>query len=374
MTLEKKKQFERVSLLPIQESDEEWDIVIREAQEEGRDLAKELRQELEEIREELIAVIPERFHPYVQDDTLNTPTLPKQVRDDYVGWMKEQHRLFENTLEKAGESREEALPLLSEHAQEVFQDSLHDGVVTNVERIGNDLAVMLDMKGGFTSKAIILLKFVNVSSEEGFLESGSYYIYDELRRTDKGVALRVIFDCPEMQWTVECETIEAAYYFRPATYFERDEEMGLHEYVESLNSAYRHVFINDAIVPWNLETPQRKDDGFYVGGIKVAETTEECIEHIYCETYEDPYAIFSIPLPQEELEEAALGDNLEMQVRAFNTLYAEPETNKEIINRIFRNITVHEGNEMIVSVMVSHFEELGLLDEDIVNRFRDAFE
>lgn len=374
LTLEKKRQFERISVLPIHESDDDWAIVIREAQEEGRNMDEELRQELEEVRDELIAVIPERFHSYVHDYTLNTPALAKQVRDDYMGWMKKQARLFENVLKKAWESRKEALPLLPQHAQDVFEDSLHDGVVTSVERIGSDLAIMFDMKGGFTSKAIIILKFVNISSEEGCVETGSYYVYDELRRVDKGIALRVIFDSPEMQWTVECETIEAAYYFRPVTYLEREGDMELKEYVESLNPAYRHVFITDAIVPWNLEMPQKKEDGFYIGGIKVAETMEECIERIFCDTYEDPYAIFSIPLPQEELEEAALGGDMELQVRAFNTLYAEPMANKEVINRIFRKIIVNEENEMIISVMAGHFGELGLLDEDIMTRFDELSE
>ena len=374
LTLEKKRQFERASVLPIHESDDDWAIVIREAQEEGRNLDEELRQELEEVRDELVAVIPGRFHPYVHDYTLNTPALAKEVRDDYLDWMKKQAGLFENVLDKAREGREEAVPLLPQHAQEVFRDSLHDGVVTNTERTGNDLALMFGMEGGFTSKAIIVLKFVNIVSEEGSVEIGSYYVYDELRRADKGVALRVIFDCPEMQWTVECETIEAAYYFRPVAYLERDEDMDLQEYVESLNPAYRHVFITDAIVPWNLEIPQRKDDGFYVGGIKVAETREECIERIFCDTYEDPYAVFSIPLPQEELEEAALGSDLELQVRAFNTLYADPMANKEVINRIFRKITVHEENEMVISVMVGHFGELGLLDEEIMAKFDELSE
>lgn len=34
LTLEEKKKLERASLLPIQESDDDWEIAIREAQEE----------------------------------------------------------------------------------------------------------------------------------------------------------------------------------------------------------------------------------------------------------------------------------------------------------------------------------------------------
>lgn len=371
LTVEEKKKFERASLLPIQESNDDWEIAIQEAQEEGRDLAAELSEELEEVHEELLAVIPERFHTYVHDGTLNTPFLAKEVRDDYIGWIQEHERQFETMLERAAKGREAVMPFLSPTAQKVFQDSLHDGKIINIERSGNDLAVMLDMEGGFTPKAIIVLKFVNILHEEGKPEIGSWYIYDELRKRDGKVAVRVIFDCPETQWTIECETIEADYYFRPASYFERGEEVELRVYVNTLNPSYRYFFISDTIVPWDLKMPTTKADGLYIEGGKVADTVAGCIEHIYCDTYEDPYAIFSIPIPAEELEEAALGDDLERRVRAFNTLYDNPVPNKDIINRIFRKIEFEEGNDMMISIMVNHFRELEVLDEANIQKFKD---
>lgn len=296
------------------------------------------------------------------------------MRDDYIGWIREHERQFETMLERAAEGREAVMPLLSPTAQEVFQDSLHDGTIINIQRSGNDLTVMLDMEGGFTPKAIIVLKFVNILKEEGTPEIGSWYIYDEFRKRGGKVALRVIFDCPETQWTIECETIEADYYFRPASYFERGEGMDLRDYVDTLNPSYRYFFISDTIVPWDLKMPTTKADGLYIEGVKVAETAAACIKHIYCGTYEDPYAIFSVALPAEELEEAALGDDLERRVRAFNTLYDDPVPNKEIINRIFGEIEIQDENEMMILVMVNHFKELGLLDAANIEKFREVLE
>ncbi|WP_413362636.1 DUF4085 family protein [Lysinibacillus sp. 3P01SB] len=374
LTIEEKRKFERTSLLPIQESDDNWDIVIREAEEEGRNLDEELSAELQEIREELLTFLPQRFHPYIHNRTINTPLLAKDVRNDYIEWMHGQQRIFEMILEQAGQGREEVMPILTKNAQEIFQDSLHDGVIANIERSGNDVAIMLNMESGFTPKAMIVLRFINVWNEEGSPEIGSWYIYDELRKVNGRVALRVIFDCPEMQWTIECETIEAAYYFRPASYFEREEGIGLQDYIESLNSSYRYAFISDSILPWDLKMPAEKADGLYIEEVKVAETAAECIERIYCDTYEDPYAVFSIPLPVEELEEAALGDDVERRVRAFNTLYDNPSPNKEIINRIFHKIIIHEENEMMVSIMVNHFKKIGILDEKNTKKFQNILD
>lgn len=374
LTIEEKRKFERTSLLPIQESDDDWDIVIREAEEEGRNLDEELSAELQEIREELLTFLPQRFHPYIYNRTINTPLLAKDVRNDYIEWMHGQQRIFEMILEQAGQGREEVMPILTKNAQEIFQDSLHDGVIANIERSGNDVAIMLNMESGFTPKAMIVLRFINVWNEEGSPEIGSWYIYDELRKVNGRVALRVIFDCPEIQWTIECETIEAAYYFRPASYFEREEGIGLQDYIESLNSSYRYAFISDSILPWDLKMPSEKADGLYIEEVKVAETAAECIERIYCDTYEDPYAVFSIPLPVEELEEAALGDDVERRVRAFNTLYDTPSSNKEIINRIFHKIIIHEENEMMVSIMVNHFKKIGILDEKNTKKFQNILD
>lgn len=374
LTIEEKRKFERTSLLPIQESDDDWDIVIREAEEEGRNLDEELSAELQEIREELLTFLPQRFHPYIYNRTINTPLLAKDVRNDYIEWMHGQQRIFEMILEQAGQGREEVMPILTKNAQEIFQDSLHDGVIANIERSGNDVAIMLNMESGFTPKAMIVLRFINVWNEEGSPEIGSWYIYDELRKVNGRVALRVIFDCPEIQWTIECETIEAAYYFRPASYFEREEGIGLQDYIESLNSSYRYAFISDSILPWDLKMPSEKADGLYIEEVKVAETAAECIERIYCDTYEDPYAVFSIPLPVEELEEAALGDDVERRVRAFNTLYDTPSSNKEIINRIFHKIIIHEENEMMVSIMVNHFKKIGILDEKNTKKFQNIWD
>lgn len=121
LTIEEKRKFERTSLLPIQESDDDWDIVIREAEEEGRNLDEELSAELQEIREELLNFLPQRFHPYIYNRTINTPLLAKDVRNDYIEWMHGQQRIFEMILEQAGQGREEVMPILTKMHKRFFR-------------------------------------------------------------------------------------------------------------------------------------------------------------------------------------------------------------------------------------------------------------
>ena len=113
LSKEAKDHFLKSNLLPIQESDQDWEIALREAKEEGEDVIARLKEELEEVKEELIHFLPSRFIPYLENGTLNQPTLPKTVREDYLHWMREGDKQFEQVLDAAYEQTKQALPFLS---------------------------------------------------------------------------------------------------------------------------------------------------------------------------------------------------------------------------------------------------------------------
>ncbi|MFF5995426.1 DUF4085 family protein [Lysinibacillus sp. KU-BSD001] len=369
LTLQKKKESEPAHILPIRETDDEWENDLQTAREEGMDLAAELQARLDEVRERLLQVLPEKFHPYIHNDTLNTPNLPKAVREEYLAWQVALEQTFREVLNHAYTMKQQAIPYLPQSAQEVFRDSLHDAVIVNIERVGNDVTIMLNTGGGFTPKAIVILQFINVIDEIGEIEVGSYYIYDELQKTARGFALRVIWECPEVEWTIACETIEAAFYFRPVAYFEQ-QEADFETFVDQLAPHMQYFFITDRVIPWDREKLEVSADGVYVRGIKVAESLVACKSLLYCDTYEDPYAIFSVPVPVEELEHAALSNDLEWQVRAFNTLYDNPMPHREVINHILQNIHIQENNEMMIYAAVTHFKARALLDETTTEKFK----
>ncbi|CAG9621543.1 hypothetical protein BACCIP111883_02316 [Sutcliffiella rhizosphaerae] len=88
LSKEVKERFTKSNLLPIHETDEEWEYVINEAEVEGEDLAAKLREELENLKGQLLNNLPKKFIPYVEDGTLNQPILPKKIREDYLRWVK----------------------------------------------------------------------------------------------------------------------------------------------------------------------------------------------------------------------------------------------------------------------------------------------
>ena len=200
------------------------------------------------------------------------------------------------------------------------------------------------------------------------MEKESYYIYDELQKTEDGFVLRVIWDCPELEWTIHCQTIEVAHYFHPLTYHDVTEQTDWQSFYEQLHPSYQQFFISDVVIPWDLTMPKERIDGVYIHNIKVANSPQECIALVYCDIYEDPYAIFSVPVLTEELEQAIVSDDLEWKTRAFHPLYANPLAHREVINRILQKIDIQEDNALMISIMVQHFMKLELLDEETKKR------
>ena len=227
LSKEANEKFLTCNLLPIQESDHDWEIALREANEEGEDLIARLNEELQEVKEELLHVLPSRFIPYLKNSTLNQPTLPKSVREDYLKWMQEADKEFEQILDAAYENTIQAVTHLPSSVQDVFAESLHDSIIERIERDGDTLHLYVNTDGGFSSKALIHLIFKGVISEETDepIQTGQWFIYNELQKTDDGFAFRVLFDCPESQWTITMKELDAQYYYRPKEYTRlRDED------------------------------------------------------------------------------------------------------------------------------------------------------
>jgi hypothetical protein len=388
---EVKDEFLKHNLLPIHETDEEWVMTLRAAQEEGEDLTTRLKEELAEVKEQLLHVLPSRFLPYLQDGTLNQPSLPIAVRMDYLKWVNDGCKKFEKALDAAYENTKNALAFLPATVLDVFEESLHDSTIARIEREQDVLHLYVDTDGGFSSKALIHFTFKGVSSEETVvpIQVGQWFIYDELQKTDDGFAFRVLFEAPESQWTITMKEMDAEYFFRPMDYTRlRDEEKlqdtSLEEYMEGLNPEHRYWFItpddvyriqsfsgkidieNGSISFNDYETVVITEKDRYVYPLNVYNP----INFIYTDKYEDPYAQLSEPLPSEEIEAAILSDDLELQVRAWNTMYTNPHELADIINRVLKKLTITEENEMMVSIYVNQFYQEEILSEEVIEQYQ----
>lgn len=96
ISIEAKKAFSKCTALPIHETDEDWEITLREAKEEGEDINTTLKAELEKAKAELLQVLPSRFILFLENGTLNQPVLPKDVRNDYLQWVRKQEQLLKS--------------------------------------------------------------------------------------------------------------------------------------------------------------------------------------------------------------------------------------------------------------------------------------
>lgn len=388
---ETKEKHAKCNLLPIHESDEDWQIAIREAKEEGEDLIQRLKGELAEAEGELTKILPSKFIPYLENGTLNQPELPKKVREDYLQWMHEADKEFEKALEAAFEQTKFAVGYLPDAVQDVFAESLHDATIERIERTGDTLYLYINTDGGFSSKAFIHLTFHNVVEEvtDEPIQIGQWLIYYEMQKKDNGFAFRVLFDCPDAEWTITMQDIDAAYYYRPAAYVllsneGKLEETSLADYINQLNPAFRYWLITPDVI-CSIQAFSNniilEDGRLELGPNEVTITvgnksyiydleTYNPIKFIYTDVYEDPYAHFEEPVPAVELETAALSDDLTLQVRAWNTMYANFQELADIINRILLKMDITPENEMMVSVYASHFYEKGILSEAVIEKYR----
>ena len=388
---ETKVKFRKYNLLPIHESDHDWELALREAKEEGEDLFTRLKEELDEVKEELLHVLPSRFIPYLENDTLNQPTLPKTIREDYLQWMREAGREFEQVLDAAFERTKQAIPFLSTAVQDVFAESLHDSTIERIEREGDTLHLYVNTDGGFSSKSLIHFIFKGVIAEvtDVPIQVGQWLIYDELQKTDDGFAFRVLFECPENQWTIAMKELDAQYFYRPKEFTllrdeDKLEDTSITEYIATVNSEYRYWFITPHVECSILSLSENiviENGSIEIGSNEMVVTVGNDhftydlnevnpIQFIYTDIYEDPYAHFNEPVPIDELEAAALNDDLELQVRAWNTLYANPKELAVIINHVLWKMEITEENEMMLSVYTSHFYKEEILTEAVIEKFR----
>lgn len=395
LTKEVKEKFSKCHLLPIHESDDDWKMAIREAKAEGEDLFTRLKEELEEVKEELLHVLPSRFITYVENGTLNQPTLPRTVREDYLQWMQDSAKEFEQILDAAYEQTQQAVAYLPNEVQDVFAESLHDSIIERMEREGDTLHLYINTDGGFSTKSHIHLIFQDVIMEESDepLQVGQWFIYYELQKTDNGFAFRVLFDCPDAKWTITMKRMDAQYYYRPKVYTrlrdeEKLEETSLADYVPLLNPDDRYWLITPHLTCRIIAFKENlivENGKIEFGQNEMVVTVESHrfiydlkeynpIQFIYTDVYEDPYGHFNEPVPIEEIEAAALGNDLELQVRAWNTMYANPNELVAIINRVLLKMKITEENEMIVSVYASHFYKNNILTEAVVEKYRNLID
>ncbi|WP_107841911.1 DUF4085 family protein [Metasolibacillus meyeri] len=328
----------------------------------GEEIDAEFEEYLYENLTKYSNIVPHEFHAEIMERTLfQNNDLMEKFRD----WCNVTIEQFTTKRNAIYEKREAIVEHFDLSAQAMFLKSFHDGEILDARQQGNQFTLLLDMSGGFTTEAIVQLIFHDAQIE-GELEG--YYVYDELVETEDGFALRVLssFGSPYAEWTIYFKNVTANYLYRPAVYIEPENIATWDDYVAALNRDDKYYIIkNSNFVEIDLTNLLQKDEGVFAGELLLGKIFNDAREQIYCATYEDPYAHFSEPIPIDELQDAMFDSDKTIQTRAFNTIFALGGDVANIVNDVLRKVDLSSEEDMYFSIMASHFEQLGCLEDDV---------
>lgn len=362
---------------------EDWDALYTYYRNDGVNPDRIHSEELAMVKDELLQVLPERFIPYVEDSTINRPSLPEEVRQDFIQWQAQENAKFEELLGLTMIDFEEIKPKLEAKFAEVIEGGLHDAVITQIV----DDHIFINTEGGFTAKAFVILHLDNCTNRDGDLQVGDTILYEETKLIDDQVALRFITNRGE--FTVQAAQIVADFYYRPMAYHElvANEvlpDVSAQTFINELDKTLEYVVIaNNLALPITSFVVQGAELAQFDGGYifkqgqaifasinnelyEIAPNELEWLSQIYTTTYVDPYAIFSEPVPSDELPAALRSTDLSLIVRAWNTLYENPTGHETLINKALIELAENVDNEnnVMLDVYVAHFDALGIITND----------
>jgi len=426
-----KKWYETMQdahLLTFPESDEEWADFIRGFEEESEDFRAYLRGELESIKDRLLQILPETFHPYVLDGTINQPELPKRVRDEVLAWLKEKQEEAEKVIDAAGEYKEKIRGELPEGLAEIADAGLHDAQIRFIRRGEDVLRLTLDGSGSFScgEAAVIEISGIKEERSEFPLAPGMYWLYEETDVERDGFRLGVLFDSPMTEWEITATDFRIRHFYRneehpgwadedgPAgasagEWKKAEQRLGFR-----FPQAFRELM--------NRQNGGRIDHPFFLlpdraveitrilpleelaeqGGVipfaactigsvaflretgrivyvaedgeprPLADSFEEWTRLLLSGEFVEAEDPLSDPLPPEELEAALFSGDLGLAVRAWNTIAERPEEHVPLIKKALPHFINHEDIELgqIGELFAGHFVAEGIITEEFLESIK----
>jgi len=331
---------------------------LEEVDEEGKEYS------FQEILE-YISYIPEQFHQAIYNQTLLDD---ERLYNEYKAWCElvlENHRM---NMSKSYESQLMFMQEWDEDSREIFSRGFHDGEFLCIQQKGDTLRILLDMSGGFTRASLVELSFHHARLD-GELEG--YYIYDELVKLDDGYGLRILssFGSPYVQATIYFKEVTTKLLYRPLAHYSETIQTK-EEFIKELDKEDTYFIIEDnEIVKIELEQLSITDGTLFYKEIAIGASLDEVGKRIYCKTYVDRFEIFSIPVEVELLIESVLSEDLVLKSRAFNTFYALGTEVASYANELLRKVDPQQTDDILFSLLASHFYELNSLEEDVIKHW-----
>ena len=398
--------------------------ILRDFEGDGEDIQAYLRDELERMKGRLLNVLPEEFHSSIEDGSINQPDLDKEVKARLLTWVKRQQQMYEAVVEQAHAHFESIRDQLPEGFVKIWGEGLHDASILHVVRKDDTIRLTLDGAGSFNKANRIVLTFHGVKEEhsESPLKEGQHWLYEEFDVHEAGAVFRVLVDGPMTQWTVVAKDVTIERYYKannlpvwqdedliagasveeiseveeklqavfPAKYKELLAEQnggqlthGLIATAEEVVDVGRLFVVEELVregellwISQNIALKFSEDSEptvVYKGIGQIAENIERFLEDGVSTEYVDEMAIFSVPLIDEELEPALFGEDLDLMVRAWNTMYERPEDYVPLIEKGLLFLLAQKDENLLNmgSTFAFLFEDKNIFTEDFKERLKD---
>ncbi len=396
LSLEQIQREQNIRSLMTPSSDEEWEEKFqleRELQFDGR---KQRQERLNMKSSSLLRNLPERFHPYIHNGMINQPELPATVRADLRACCKELLEQYYQTKDEEKheeEQTENAInQLTDEYTAELLQMGFHDGQLLDYKRENDHFVLRLEADG-FNKESFVTIHLYDgcLEDESVDLQEGLHWIYSEAIGINNRIGLRVIWEFPQQEWTVTASQVIMEKYYQPKNFVQLYSE-SLYtserwpEVCRTLNPSHQYFLYTDKeTIP--LAKPEHWQDGlpitetgeafYWQDGalycnrgkhkLHVADSLQQLSSVLVTDVFEDAFAIFSLALPDEELEEAIKSKDIVLQTRAWNTLtsHPNPQRHADLINRelLYLNETLPASNFLVLSLYTRKFYEAGVLTD-----------
>lgn len=421
------EKMQDAHLLALPETDEEWADFIRSFEEDGDDVYAYLRNDLAQMKEQLLKSLPEEFHPFIEDGSINQPHLSKDVKIRLLSWLGRKQKECEEVLEQAQEHFESIRGRLPDGFIKLQENGLHDASILHITRKNNTIRLTLNGDGSFNAAAYIVLIFHHVKAEYSDLsiQEGQYWLYEEVHMHEDGVLFQVLVDCPMTQWSIIAQDVTIEHYYKSNSLSAwQENELMIGASVEEIAEAQKRLNVTFPHEYTELITEQNggnlthgllttADEVLHIGRLfsidelvrdgefiwigenialrfsedsepiivyknigEIAENFKQFLERCVSTEYVDELAIFSIPLMDEELEPAMLGEDLELMVRAWNTIYERPEEYVPLIEKglLFLLGQTDENLLHMGDTYAYLFEEKGVFTETFKETLRELLE
>ncbi|WP_062351890.1 DUF4085 family protein [Bacillus kwashiorkori] len=416
------EQMQNAHLLVIPESEEEWQDFIDSFAEEGENIDTYLENDLANMKDQLLQLLPEKFHPYILNGTINKHTLPKKVSEDLLNWLHEKQKEVENISDKARTYYLNIKDSLPEALIEITEAGLHDASIKAIHQEKDYFRLTLNGDGSFASGNVIVLEFSHIKeiTSDLPLERNMWWLYEEADIVDDDYSLSVLFDQPLTEWTIIARHFHMTQFYQNDFGWQEDNVVDsgispiadnpslLNHFPKSyislmhqqnggkINHPYfltnsntieivrflplEELKIKDNLIIFascvNGNIGLHEDNHSIVfmsdkNEIQILATDyDEWIENLYSTEFLDETAIYSIPIADEEIETALFSNDLTLVVRAWNTIYNNPENYVTLINKALPYFLHHEDEQFqqMGEIFGEQFHELGIISEDILKR------